>query len=411
MVTDLRGDSSYAGYAMALGALIGAYQEDDAGGLRALLPLAGRTLFEYQARCLAAAGAAPLVVLVERVPVALNEAFERLRAEGIGVVPVSDGNEAASRFEAGSQLIMLADGIAPDMGDLELLVEEVDGVVLTVADDEAHAEFERLDGSHRWAGLARVDSNMLGATAAMLGDWDLQSTLLRRAVQSGARFLPSATGDGRGPFLAKDGEAMAGFERRLLVASRTARDDAISRYVLPVVEELATERLMETGIRPGWLVQVAVIMTLVAAFCFTRGWHWAAVALLVVSTPLDLVAQRLAALRLRPLSPMMLSRRLIWPATGLALLALGWFEARHGSGWGAMAAALSAGAFGEAGRVERAGRTLPGGQWHFSRRLAIWLAIPFALGGWWSAYLGLLAFYAASSFFVAQHLRHSIERD
>ena len=44
---------------MALGALIGAYQEDDAGGLRALLPLAGRSLLEYQARCLAAAGAGP----------------------------------------------------------------------------------------------------------------------------------------------------------------------------------------------------------------------------------------------------------------------------------------------------------------------------------------------------------------
>ena len=54
---------------MALGALIGAYQEDESGALRALLPLAGRTLFEYQARCLAAVGATPLVVLVERVPV------------------------------------------------------------------------------------------------------------------------------------------------------------------------------------------------------------------------------------------------------------------------------------------------------------------------------------------------------
>ena len=31
---------------MALGALIGAYQEDEAGGLRALLPLAGQTLIE-----------------------------------------------------------------------------------------------------------------------------------------------------------------------------------------------------------------------------------------------------------------------------------------------------------------------------------------------------------------------------
>jgi hypothetical protein len=103
---------------MALGALIGAYQEDESGGLRALLPLAGQTLIEFQARCLAAVGAAPLLVLVERVPVALNDAFERLRGEGIAVVAVSDGAEAASRFEAGTEVMLLADGIAPDMNDV-----------------------------------------------------------------------------------------------------------------------------------------------------------------------------------------------------------------------------------------------------------------------------------------------------
>ena len=79
---------------MAVGALIGAYQEDDSGGLRALLPLAGRTLLEYQVRCAAAAGAAPIVVVVERVPQALQDAFERLRLDGIGVFPVSDVQEA-----------------------------------------------------------------------------------------------------------------------------------------------------------------------------------------------------------------------------------------------------------------------------------------------------------------------------
>ncbi len=394
---------------MALGALIGAYQEDDAGGLRALLPLAGRTLIEYQARCLAAAGAAPLVVLVERVPVALNEAFERLRGEGISVVPVSDGAEAASRFEAGSQLAMLADGIVPDMGDLARLMEEDGTAILTVPDDEPHAAFERIDGSHRWAGLARVDSGTLGATAAMLGDWDLQSTLLRRAVQSGARLLASTVGEGRGPFMATDHQAMTDYERRLLVASRTARTDAVSRFLLPVVEELATEKLMETGVRPGWLVQAALALTIAAAFCFTRGWDWAAVALLVLATPLDLVAQRLATLRLRPLSSGMISRRLLWPAAGLALLALGWFQARHGSGWGAAVAALSAAAFAEAERAERAERPVPGGHWLFSRRNAIWLAVPFAVGQWWNAYLGILALYGAASFFIVQHFRHRVQ--
>lgn len=395
---------------MAPGALIGAYQEDDAGGLRALLPLAGRTLIEYQARCLASAGASPLVVLVERIPVALNEAFERLRGEGIIVVPVSDGNEAASRFEAGSQLLLLADGVAPDMGDLNSLIEE-EAAILTVPDDEIHAGFERIDGNHRWAGLARVDANILGATAAMLGDWDLQSTLLRRAIQAGARLVPSTTGEGRGPFLATDEQSMTDYERRLLVASRTAREDAVSRYLLPIVEEVATEKLMETSLRPAWLVNVALAMTIAAAFCFTRGWHAAAVALLIMSTPLDLVAQRLATLRLKPLSNLMLSRRLLWPAAGLALLALGWFEARHGSGWGAVVAALGGASFAEAGRIEGRGLNVRGAEWHFNRRTAIWLAMPFAIGGWWSLYLGLVAFYAATSFFLLQHLRHSVQRD
>ena len=401
---------------MALGALIGAYQEDESGGLRALLPLAGQTLIEFQARCLAAVGAAPLLVLVERVPVALNDAFERLRGEGIAVVAVSDGAEAASRFEAGTEVMLLADGIAPDMNDVGRL-GDLDGaegndasLVLTVPDDDEHRGFERIDASHRWAGLARLPAGLVGATAAMIGDWDLQSTLLRRAVQSGARLVPAASGEGAGPFLA-DGDAMAGYERRLLVASRGARSDLVSRFILPLVEEMATERLMETRLRPEWLVRAALVLTIGAALAFTRGWLWQGLVALLLATPLDLVARRIALLRLRPLSPGSPAKKSLWPAAGLALLGLGWFEARHGGGWGAMVAALAAAAFAEAMRIERRSTEPPGKLYLFSRRTAIWAAIPFALGGWWNLYLALLAVYAAASFFLAQHVHHRVARD
>src|SRR5438067_341561 len=285
---------------MAIGALIGAYQEDDSGGLRALLPLAGRTLLEYQVRCAAAGGAGPIIVVVERVPQALQDAFERLRLDGIGVFPVSDVNEAVTRFEAGSMILLLGDGVAPPADVVTALGQESEASVATVPDDEQHEAFERIDAESRWAGVAVVDAQMLASTATMLGDWDLQSTLLRRTIQEGARRIPVADIGGE-PLLVQSGDQLADFQRRLVRSSRGNRADWASRYLLPQIEDFATEQLMETPVRPFWLIWAALALTLGGAVCFTRGWLGAGLVLLVLSTPLDLIASRLATIRLRPL--------------------------------------------------------------------------------------------------------------
>ncbi|MFL6763181.1 MAG: NTP transferase domain-containing protein [Sphingomicrobium sp.] len=391
---------------MAIGAMIGAYQEDDSGGLRALLPLAGRTLLEYQVRCAAAAGAAPVVVVVERVPQALQDAFERLRLDGIGVFPVSDVNEAVSRFEAGSAILLVGDGIVPPVDLVAALAAEPDSAVGIVPDDEQHEAFERIDAHSRWAGVAVVNAKLLGSTAAMLGDWDVQSTLLRRTIQEGARRLVAKDTGGE-PLLAERADQLADFQRRLVHSSRGGRNDAASRFVLPWAEDMATEQLMETQLRPAWLVWAALILTIVGAICFTRGWLGAGLVLLVLSTPLDLIAARLATIRLRPLPTRMISRIALWPAGGIALLAIGLWETRHGTGWGSLITAAAACAFGEAMRLEKAAMPRGGELWLFSRRNAVFLAIPFALGGVWTAYLIALLFYAALSFFIVQRVRHS----
>lgn len=390
---------------MALGALIGAYQEDDSGGLRALLPLAGRTLLEYQVRCASAAGGAPIVVVVERVPQALQDAFERLRLDGIGVFPVSDVQEALSRFEAGSMILLIGDGVAPPADLVAQLAEDAVPVVATVPDDEQHAMFERIDAGSRWAGVAMVDANLLGSTAAMLGDWDLQSTLLRRTIQEGALRVPVAAGAGE-PILAENDEHLERFQEGLIAGSRGSRPDWASRFILPPVEEIATTQLLETGVRPVWLIWAALAYTLGGAIAFAQGWLVTGLVLLLLSTPLDLVASRLATLRLRPLHSRLLSRLSLWPAAGLALLALGWWEWRNESGWGAMMAALGAIAFAEATRIEKAGLPIPGDVWLLSRRNAIFLAIPFAVFSAWTAFLVILAAYACVSFYYTQHARH-----
>jgi hypothetical protein len=389
---------------MALGALISAYQEDDSGGLRALLPLAGRTLLEYQVRCAAAAGATPVVVVVERVPQALQDAFERLRLDGIGVFPVSDVHEAVSRFEAGSMILLVGDGVAPPADLLAALAEDAEPAIATVPDDEMHEQFERIDAEARWAGVAVVDSKMLASTAAMLGDWDLQSTLLRRTIQDGAIRVPVAAGASE-PLLAEEPGQLEDFQRSLVAGSRQARNDWASRYVLPPLEEFATEQLMETPVRPGWLVWAALALTLGGAFAFSRGWLGVGLGLLVLSTPLDTIAGRLATIRLRPLPAKMLSRKLLWPAAGIALVALAYWEAGHGSGWGALMAAAAAAAFAQAGRNESRNGAIPGQHWLFSRRNAILAAIPFAIFGGWTGYLIAVSVYAAASFFFIQHAR------
>jgi len=390
---------------MAIGALIGAYQEDDGGGLRCLLPLAGRTLVEYQARCAAAAATAPIVVVVERVPQALQDAFERLRLDGIGVFPVSDVNEAVSRFETGSMILLIGDGVAPPVGLVAEVAAQSESIVATVPDDEFHEAFERIDGATRWAGVALVDARLLGSTAAMLGDWDLQSTLLRRAIQDGARRLPIAQRSAE-PLLVENADQLADFQRHLVRASRSPRSDCVSRYVLPPVEDFATEQLMETAVRPAWLVWGGLGLTLGGAFCFTRGWLGAGLVLLILSTPLDLIAGRLASLRLKPLPERMWSRLALWPAGGLALLAIGLWETRHGTGWGALVTAAAACSFGEAMRVEKSMTPPDGDPWLLSRRNAIFLGIPFALAGTWTAYLLTILLYAALSFFIVQRVRH-----
>ena len=391
---------------MALGALLGAYLEDDSGSLRALVPLAGRSLLEYQVRCASAAGAAPVVVMVERVPQALQDAFERLRSDGYGVFPVSDVREVASRFEAGSAILLIGDGIAPPAQLLLDMAADAEPVIAVVPDDDGHQQHERIDAQSRWAGVAVVDSPMLAATAAILGDWDLQSTLLRRAVQEGAARI-AVQGDLE-PLLVETPGQLQTFESNLLAASRQPRDDWASRYLLFPVEDLTTAQLMDSSIRPAWLLWAALLLTLAAAVTFTRGWLGAGLVCLCLSAPLDLIAARLAVLRLRPLPPASWLRRLLWPAAGLALAALGFWEMRHNTGWGALVTAFAAAAFAEAARIESQPHARETDIWLFSRRNAIFLAIPFALAGAWTSYLIALLVYSGGSFFLVQHVRRTI---
>ena len=60
------------------------------------------------------------------------------------------------------------------------------------------------------------------------------------------------------------------------------------------------------------LIVPLLALTVGAAILFARGWLATGLVLLVLSTPLDLVARRLATLRLKPLPARMCASRSCW---------------------------------------------------------------------------------------------------
>ncbi len=393
---------------MTLAALIAAYHdaEQPEGALRATLPLAGRTLVERQARLAAAVGAEPIVVLVERMPPELIAAIDRMRAEGMTVTVARSVAEAAAAVPAGARLLVIADGIVADESHVSRLAAAGGPAVLTVPDHMGDDRFERIDPQSLWGGLAVVESRLLKETAAMLGDWDLQSTLLRSAIHNGARqFAVRGEASDERLVVAQRAEELAEAEALILESASGARGSWISRYLLAPVEQWLTRALMPAALTPGWLYIGALVLIGMSGLLFARGWVLLGLILFLVSTPLDGTAERLAVLRLqRGEAPDWW--RYTYPAVaGMALAALT-FALAPVRGWGCVALAAAAVAFLAALQVEREGREVPGHVWLAEPKNMAWLLIPFALGGRWVTGLAALALYAAGSFFWTQRQVH-----
>ncbi|HWH17050.1 MAG TPA: hypothetical protein VNT77_01735 [Allosphingosinicella sp.] len=393
---------------MPLAALICAYQEtsEPGDGLRAVLPLAGRTLIERQARLAAEAGARPILVAVERQPPELVAALNRLRAEGLDILVARNAAEAAKAVQANDRVLLIADGLIADESHVERLLGGEGNLLLTVPDIRFDDRFERIDGDSRWGGLAVIDGQTLKHTAAMLQDWDLQSTLLRRAVQGGARHIAIGPDPAdRQLIVAERVSDLAELESSILEGAGAYQRDWVSRYLLGSIEQAATRRLMPTAASPAQLWLGGLLLTGISALAFSRGWLWAGLLLLLFATPLDGIAERLARLRMRGANRDGWLVRLMPLVAAVALLALS-YSLSTTFGWGCVVLAVTATAFLAALAGEGRLSGVAGRMFLAEPKGMAWLMLPFAATGQWVAGLGALALYAAASFFWAQRQIH-----
>jgi hypothetical protein len=387
---------------VALAALIAAYHESgEPGHLRATLPLAGRTVIERQARLAAASGAAPIILVVERMPAALSAAIERLRRDRIPVQVVRSAEEAAEAVDAYDHILLIGDGAIAGRSQLARLAAAEGAAVLTVPDGSHGELYERIDAGSRWAGVAAIDGALLRETAGMLRDWDLQSTLLRRTLQAGAQHLAA---EGAVAILDRD-EDLDLLERRIVADADEARGGWMDRLLAPI-ERFGTAMLMGSRISPELIGFAAALLTGLGVAAFYVHWYWIGLAKLLIATPLEGIARRLARLRMQDGI-----RRSWWAylvilfaAAALVLLAYGLAAA---SGWGMILLAFTTLAFLAALEIETGGRRVRGALFLAERKGMTWLILPFAAFGYWQAGLAALFAYAAGSFFWAQREAHA----
>jgi CheY-like chemotaxis protein len=391
---------------LPLAALIAAQEQAETrGGLRATMPLAGRTLVELQARLAAAAGASHIVLLVERVPAELAQAAERLRREGFGVEIVRSIAEAVERFRSDDTVLMIADGCVAGDEAVVRLAEARAPALLVLPDSKEQAMFERIDAEARWAGFALVGNAELAATAAMLGDWDFISTLLRRAVQADAiridALAPGSDGSpGRQPVLALDRSALAPMEQALLRRPLPGKT-WVSHYLHRLITAPLIGPLVARKVQPLPIAAASVVVAWLAVLPASIGYFWVVALMLPLATAAFALAQRVVGIWEPdlPYARWFVTARHVAALFCLGLLAA--FLAKQGDwGWYLVAALLPTGLtlLEQLRPIEALAKLDERPLWLASGDAAIWLVPPVAILCGWAWMSAILALYSLASF-------------
>lgn len=390
---------------MPLAALIAAQEQTDIGdGLRATLPLAGRTLVEHQAGLAMAVGASHIVILVERVPAVLAHAVDRLRRQGARVEIARGVADAIDRFHPEERILLIADGAVAAQSAVEVLAEEAGPALLTLPDTQEYGAFERIDATERWAGFALFGKTLLEATAQMLGDWDLGSTLLRRLVQGDAARVaaldPTDEAPVAPPVLALGPAAIGPIEAGMLRRADPSDGNWVELYLHRLVATPLIGPLVARQVDQRLVAWAAVGLAWLGALLAAFEIFWGAALLLPLAAATASAARRMARIWGGQAEDGLLPALARYAAALAALVLLARVLAGEGGwGWWLVAALVPAALLGLAALdpIMAAIRPLP------SRALAsgdalVWLAPLAAVLGGWRWMLAGVAAYAVVSF-------------
>jgi len=226
-----------------------------------------------------------------------------LSADGIAVVLVRDMIAMVRDMPRDADSLLVADGAIISQSHFDAIAGTEGDALLVTDDSRASAPFERIDAGQRWAGLVRISPDLLFGTLDMIGDWDLALTLVRGAVQKGARRITVPQDDlleGRVTLIEGQQQADLVAQSVLSMASRSGRmRGGIEHYLFGPVARFLGPVLMRSQV-PALQVRIASMMIgAIALVPIELDWPVIGFGLLLFALLLSEVSDRLDELALR----------------------------------------------------------------------------------------------------------------
>lgn len=206
-----------------------------------MLPLFDGNIVEKQVRSAQNMGANKIILLSPTMHGALLQYVDGLKRQDIDaeiIRSVSDLNQYATLED---DLIFLGNGVFPGEAIENHMSSQSDERIYVVANADIYADFERIDLSHRWLGIALLKAMRLEEISQIPDDWDIGSALLRTAVQSECHRELVSDEDMQADAVPQllSHEASTAFANRQLDEVRIPKQNFLDRYVAwPLMRKL-----------------------------------------------------------------------------------------------------------------------------------------------------------------------------
>lgn len=160
-----------------------------AGERPAFRRFAGKTVLLHQIDCAAHLGCERVLCLGAAPGPDLATAKAHAERSGLRFDIVDGVLRLLAEVTAGDEVIVMADGVLADQASLIEGLAHRPAVLAFPADPAVALGFERIDATRAWSGALRTRGDAVARLADLPADCDIASSLLRIALQTGARVV------------------------------------------------------------------------------------------------------------------------------------------------------------------------------------------------------------------------------